>query len=139
MVEQLVQAKLSITRACQIAGLSRAAYYKRPRPASERDAPVIDALNAIISRHGRWGFWKCFSRLRLDGRLWNKKRVYRVYCEMGLNLPRRWSVSGFLCTRRFKPSLSSCGGKPLAEQDSKLIHSGLPIVGAAHGFGKHIA
>lgn len=89
MVEQLVQAKLSITRACQIAGLSRAAYYKRPTPASERDAQVIDALNAIVTRHGRWGFWKCFTRLRLDGRCWNKKRVHRVYCDMGLNLPRR--------------------------------------------------
>ncbi|WP_416172574.1 IS3 family transposase [Achromobacter xylosoxidans] len=58
-------------------------------PASERDAQVIDALNAIVTRHGRWGFWKCFTRLRLDGRGWNKKRVHRVYCDMGLNLPRR--------------------------------------------------
>ena len=84
-----MQARLSITRACQIACLSRAAYYKRPTPASKRDAPVIDALNAIVTRHGRWEFWRCFTRLRLDGRCWNKKRVYRVYCDMGLNLPRR--------------------------------------------------
>jgi putative transposase len=85
----LVQARLSITRACRIAGLSRAAYYKRPTSASERDAEVIEALNAIVSRRGRWGFWKCFTRLRLDGCCWNKKRVHRVYCDMGLNLPRR--------------------------------------------------
>lgn len=84
-----MQAKLSITRACQLAGLSRAAYYKRPTPASEIDALVIDALNAIVTRHGRWGFWKCYTRLRLDGHCWNKKRVHRVYCDMGLNLPRR--------------------------------------------------
>lgn len=58
-----MQSKLSITRACQIAGLSRAAYYKRPTPAAERDAEVIDALNAIVAQHGRWGFWKCFTRL----------------------------------------------------------------------------
>src|SRR5690606_40550153 len=74
VVEQLGQARLSITRACRIAGLSRAAYYKRPMPASERDAEVIDALNAIVTRHGRWGFWKGFTRLRLDGHGWNKKR-----------------------------------------------------------------
>jgi hypothetical protein len=47
-----VQARLSITRACRIAGLLRAAYYKRPTSASERDADVIVALNAIVSRHG---------------------------------------------------------------------------------------
>ncbi|OZI77661.1 IS3 family transposase [Bordetella genomosp. 12] len=89
VMEQPVQAKLSITRACQIAGLSRAAYFKKPMPASERDAQVIYALNAIETRHGRWGFWKCFTRLQLGGRGWNKKRVHRVYCDMGVNSPRR--------------------------------------------------
>lgn len=84
-----MQARLPVTRACEIAGLSRAAYYKRPRPASERDAAVIDVLNTIVDQHRRWGFWKCFSRLRLDGHTWNHKKVHRVYCDMRLNLPRR--------------------------------------------------
>lgn len=89
VIEQWVQTSLTIMRACQIADLSRAAYYKRPALASERDAEVIDALNVIVTRHGRWGFWKCFTRLRLDGRCWNKKRVHRIYCDRGLNMPRR--------------------------------------------------
>jgi len=69
--------------------LSRAGYYKRPEPREERDAPVIDALNSVVEAHSRWGFWKCFDRLRLDGHRWNHKRVRRVYRSMRLNLPRR--------------------------------------------------
>lgn len=80
---------VSIKRACRAAGLSRAAYYRRPVDGLARDGEVIEALNAVVERHSRWGFWKCHQRLRLDGRSWNHKRVWRVYCEMGLNLPRR--------------------------------------------------
>jgi len=54
-----------------------------------RDRAVIDALNAMVEKRPRWGFWKCFDRLRLDGHAWNHKRVYRVYKAMKLNLPRR--------------------------------------------------
>ena len=54
-----------------------------------RDAPVVEALNAVVAKHGRWGFWKCHDRLRLQGHAWNHKRIWRVYCAMKLNLPRR--------------------------------------------------
>lgn len=89
MAEELVAAKLTITRACRITGLSRAAYYSRPESALQRDAAVIDALNGVVQKHGRWGFWKCYNRLRLDGYRWNHKHVHRVYCNMGLNIPNR--------------------------------------------------
>lgn len=81
--------RLSKAKACQIAGLSRAALYREPVKQTERDAPVVSALNETVARHGRWGFWKCFQRLRDQGHGWNHKRVHRVYCSMKLNLPRR--------------------------------------------------
>jgi putative transposase len=80
---------LSIARACQAVSLSRAAYYRQGVCWKERDGPVIDALNGIVEKHARWGFWKCHDRLRLDGHGWNHKRVHRVYCQLNLNLPRR--------------------------------------------------
>ena len=80
---------LSVARACGIVRFSRAAYYRAPRVAEERDAEVIEALNAVVERRPRSGFWKCHDRLRRQGYGWNHKRLYRVYCAMGLNLPRR--------------------------------------------------
>jgi len=46
---------------------------------------VIDALQELAEKHPRRGFWKYRDRLRLGGRAWNHKRIYRVYCELGLN------------------------------------------------------
>ena len=78
-----------IQRACHIVRLSQAACYRPPVPASRRDVAVIVALMNVVVRYPRWGFWKCYDRLRLDGAVWNHKRVHRVYCVLRLNLPRR--------------------------------------------------
>jgi putative transposase len=81
--------RIPIQRACRIVGLSRAAYYRVPKPRAERDADVIAALVAMVEKRPRWGFWKCYDRMRIDGHPWNHKRVHRVYCALRLNLPRR--------------------------------------------------
>ena len=47
--------------------------------ADKRDAPVIEALNELVEAHPRSGFWMCFKRLRLIGKTWNHKRVWRIY------------------------------------------------------------
>lgn len=80
---------LSIARACRVARLSRAACYRIGVDRVLRDRPVIEALNAIVAVEVRWGFWKCFDRLRHIGWRWNHKRVHRVYCAMNLNQKRR--------------------------------------------------
>jgi putative transposase len=40
-----------------------------------KDALVIAVLNDIVSKRSRWGFWKCFHRLRADGHGWNHKKA----------------------------------------------------------------
>lgn len=72
-------------RACKAARLSRAAYYRPAASAEERDRLVIEALNDIVAKETRWGFWKCFDRLQGLGQHWICKRVYRVYYMMNLN------------------------------------------------------
>lgn len=80
---------LSVQKSCSCIGISRAAYYRPTPPDRVKDGEVIEALNRIVERHGRWGFWKCFKSLRSKGYSWNHKRVYRVYRSLGLNHKRR--------------------------------------------------
>jgi len=80
---------LSVHKSCKCIGLSRAAYYREPKEDTGRDAEVIEAINETIRRHARWGFWKCFNFMKEKGCPWNHKRVYRVYCQLGLNQKRR--------------------------------------------------
>lgn len=76
-------------RSCQCIGLSRAAYYRETNTGVDRDTAVIEALNEVVNRHSRWGFWKCYKALRRKKYVWNHKRVYRVYCQLKLNQKRR--------------------------------------------------
>ena len=69
-------------------GLGRATYYRPLMDWTRRDAPVIVALTTLVAAKSRWGFWKCWGRLRLDGHPWNHKRLWRVYCQLRLNRPR---------------------------------------------------
>ena len=79
---------LPVSRACAAVGMSSSSWY-RGAPDRSADDPVIDRLNEVVSKHPRWGFWKCFHWMRQRGEVWNHKRVWRIYCEMGLNLPKR--------------------------------------------------
>ena len=67
--------------------MSRTAYYYVPKLSD--DDEVIDALRVLVERHQRWGFRKCFKRLRKLGHCWNHKHVDLVYTEMKLNLRRK--------------------------------------------------
>jgi putative transposase len=64
--------------------LSRTAY--RHQPGSANDEPIITALGQLAEQHPRWGFGKMSQWLKKQGYGWNHKRVYRVYCQLGLNL-----------------------------------------------------
>jgi putative transposase len=83
------QGGLPVQRACQAVGLSRATYYRPVVNWAQRDGPVIEALTLLGTTNPRWGFWKYVNRLRFTGHRWNHKRLWRVYCRLRLNLPRR--------------------------------------------------
>ena len=52
--------ELPLVRACDAVGMSTSTWYRPPRSRGLKDQPVIDALNALVARHPRWGFSKCY-------------------------------------------------------------------------------
>jgi len=79
--------RLSLRAACRAFRFSRTVY--RYQPDTTRDEPVIKALLALVERFPRYGFAKLFCKLRRQGKRWNHKRVYRIYCALKLNLRRK--------------------------------------------------
>jgi putative transposase len=64
--------------------MSRSGFrYQAKKPDDEE---IKQQLGMIAQRKPRWGFKKMFDYLKNQGYRWNHKRVYRVYCEMKLNL-----------------------------------------------------
>lgn len=85
----LVEGGLDIAKACKVANISRASYYRQLADWHKRDSAVIDAINETLKQSSDTGFWKCYGQIRYKGYTFNHKRVYRVYCQMGLNLKQR--------------------------------------------------
>ncbi len=93
------QHDISERRACRVIGLSRSVYrYQVQRP---DDTTIKTALMVLAEQHRRWGFGKMMDWLRQQEYTWNHKRVYRVYCALGLNL--RVKPKKRLPTRHPKP------------------------------------
>lgn len=81
---------MSVRQACQVAGLSRCAYYHVRRDSRVNDNCTLEeALRQVAEQHPRWGFWKCFHWLRAQGKMVNHKRLYRLYTRLRLNLRRK--------------------------------------------------
>jgi putative transposase len=76
--------KTGITRACRVCSVSTSAYYYQGKKRDDGD--IQDQLLKLAKEHIRWGFDKMFRYLRNQGYPWNHKRVYRIYCELKLNL-----------------------------------------------------
>ena len=68
-------------------GLSRSGF--RYQAKKSDDEEMIELLTEIAERKPSWGFKKMNDYLKNQGYAWNHKKVYRVYCEMDLNLRKK--------------------------------------------------
>jgi putative transposase len=79
---------LSERTACEMAGLSRSTY-RRKSLRSEADEPLRERLLELASERPRYGYRRLYVFLRREGWRINRKRVYRVYRELGLAVRRK--------------------------------------------------
>jgi putative transposase len=78
--------RFKVTRACGLVSISRSLYrYVRRRA----DGELQQRIEAIAADKRRYGYRRVYVRLRREGRLVNRKRVYRIYRELGLAVRRR--------------------------------------------------
>jgi putative transposase len=87
-VEYLQEAyKVSERRGCEVIGIGRTSHRYRSR---REDDPFLRArIREIAETRVRYGYLRIHTLLRREGWHINKKRVYRIYCEEGLNLRRK--------------------------------------------------
>jgi len=78
---------MSIRQACKLLKISTSVFYYQPVPS--QDEEIQEALEELAEENSDWGFWKMYKYLKNTGRVWNHKRVYRVYTEMRLNIRRK--------------------------------------------------
>ncbi len=77
---------MSIHRACSVVDLHRSMWdYQSKRDDSE----VITRLNELAEQLPTRGFDEYYNRIRREGKKWNRKRVLRVYRNMGLSIRRK--------------------------------------------------
>jgi putative transposase len=75
-----------IGRACRLLSTSRSSIKYCSK---KDDSTLVERLQKLAVDHPREGFWKCYGRIRNEGRIVNHKRLYRVYSKLGLPLRRK--------------------------------------------------
>jgi putative transposase len=76
--------RVSERRACKVIKISRTSY--RYRSIRDEQSPLRMRINEIAKVRVRYGYKRIHVLLRREGWTVNHKRVYRIYCEEGLNL-----------------------------------------------------
>ena len=78
---------MSQRRACQMAGIGPSSYHYRHRKVV--DGQLREQLLALAERWGRFGYRRLTVMVRRQGLVVNRKRVYRLYRALGLQVRRR--------------------------------------------------
>ena len=79
---------VSQRKACCVLGQARSTQRYQPK-LPDKDKPVIRDLLELHLKHPRYGYRRITIKLREKDWLINFKRVYRLWCQEGLKVPRK--------------------------------------------------
>jgi putative transposase len=74
-------------RACELLGLSRGSWHYRAK--AKDDGVLREAIKTQAAKRRGWGYRMLTRVLRRQGFMDNHKRIYRIYWEEGLQVPKR--------------------------------------------------
>ena len=69
-------------------------------PSKRDDTLLLIRIRGIAMARVRYGYWRIYTLLRREGFLVNHMKVYRLYCEEGLNLRRKRPRRRFAAAHR---------------------------------------
>lgn len=79
---------VSQRRACRVLGQPRSSQRKEPRK-KEEEARLVKRMLELVRRHPRFGYRRIGVLLRREGWRVNRKRVWRLWRQQGLKVPRK--------------------------------------------------
>lgn len=84
--QAVVDHAVSIRLACKAFSISEICYRYQSK-LNDDNVLIAEQLIELTEENTDWGFGLCFSYLRhVKNHVWNHKHVYRIYCELALNL-----------------------------------------------------
>jgi putative transposase len=78
---------ISERRACRLTALARSTKRRRLKPRT--DDALRQRMTEVARKRQRFGYRRITAMLRREGLSINHKRIYRLYCELGLAMRRR--------------------------------------------------
>jgi len=102
---------VSECRACRVLGQPRATQRQQPR-AREAEGRLVARMLELVRQHPRYGYRRIGMLLRREGWRLNRKRVYRLWRQQGLKVPRRQRKK-----RRSGSSANGCVRRPAEFKD----------------------
>ena len=102
---------VSERRACRVLEQHRTTQRQRPKPKEVEQCLVVRMLE-LVRQHPRFGYRRIWALLRREGWRVNRKRIFRLWRQQGLKVPKQQRKK-----RRLGSSANSCVRRPAEYKD----------------------